>query len=192
MPMTSPTTALKEWAIAVDALTQGSTIMMLRKGGIREQAFAVAHSRVWLYPTYEHQKPHLLKSEYAHQVVPVESGWHPDIVPIQAWADITHVFEVFEEEAIAALLPFHIWNEAFVSERLKWKARLPLSILLLRVYRLPQPQPIPYRPEYGGCQSWIELQAELSSEMAKPVLTDDEYRERVEAIALLMKSVGNT
>ncbi|MBI4781285.1 MAG: DUF1802 family protein [Oscillatoriophycideae cyanobacterium NC_groundwater_1537_Pr4_S-0.65um_50_18] len=187
----SLTAALKEWAIAIDALTQGSTILLLRKGGIREQSFAIAHSHVWLYPTYEHQKPHLLKPEYARQVVPVESGWHPATVPIQAWAEITHVFEVQEAEAIAALLPFHIWNEAFVLERLKWKARSPLSVLLLRVYGLPQPQPIPYRAEYGGCKSWIELQAGLSPEMAKPVLTEDDYRQRVEAIALLMKSVDS-
>ncbi|HEY9630059.1 MAG TPA: DUF1802 family protein [Coleofasciculaceae cyanobacterium] len=197
MPKMPLTAALKEWAIAVDALTQGSTILLLRKGGIREQSFAIAHAHVWLYPTYEHQKPHLLKPEYGRQVVPVESGWHPETVPIQAWAEITHVFEVCEGETIAALLPFHIWNEAFVSERLKWKARSPLSVLLLRVYGLPQPQSIPYRAEYGGCKSWIELQSKLSPEIAKPVLTDDAYREQVEAIALLVeavgiKSVGNT
>jgi len=31
------THALKEWAVAVDALEQGKTIMLLRKGGIHEQ-----------------------------------------------------------------------------------------------------------------------------------------------------------
>lgn len=182
------TAALKEWAIAVNALTRGSTILLLRKGGIREQSFAIAHSQVWLYPTYEHQQPRLLKPEYASQVVSVVSGWHPETVPIQSWAEITHTFEVSEAEAIASLLPFHVWNEAFVSERLKWKARSPLSVLLLRVYALPQPQSILYRPDYGGCKSWIDLQAELLPEVAKPVLTDDEYWERVEAIAPMVSS----
>ncbi|MEO1671947.1 MAG: DUF1802 family protein, partial [Cyanobacteria bacterium J06631_2] len=72
----SLTHTLKEWAIAVDALSQGRTIMLLRKGGIRERGFQVKYSPVWLYPTYEHQKPNLLKPEYVTQVTPVESGWH--------------------------------------------------------------------------------------------------------------------
>jgi hypothetical protein len=82
--------ALKEWAVAVDALAAGQTILLLRKGGIREQGgtFAVPHRQVWLYPTYEHQKPHLLRSDYAAQVTEVPSGWHPEQVKIQAWAQI--------------------------------------------------------------------------------------------------------
>jgi hypothetical protein len=189
MPTLTLTSALKEWAVAVDALTAGKTIVLLRKGGIREAggAFAIAHPQVWLYPTYEHQKPQLLKPDYAHQVQPVASGWHPETVAIPAWADITHQFEVTEAEA-AALLPFHIWNSAFVAERLKWKPRSPLSVLLLRVYALPQPQSIPYRTEYGGCKSWIELQADFSPDQAQPVLTDAEYRQQVEAIVSLSGS----
>ena len=180
------TAALKEWAVAVDSLTLGKTLLLLRKGGIQEQSFAIAHSQVWLYPTYEHQKTHLLKPEYASQVMPVASGWHPETVPISSWAEITHTFEVREEKAIKSLLPFHIWNAAFVSERLKWKARSPLSVLLLRVYALPQIQSIPYCSEYGGCKSWIDLQAKLLPETAKPVLTDDEYSQRVGAIVQMI------
>jgi len=46
------THALKEWAVAVDALEQGKTIMLLRKGGIHEQGgrFKVAHNQILLYP----------------------------------------------------------------------------------------------------------------------------------------------
>lgn len=85
--------ALKEWSVAVEALEAGKTIMLLRKGGIREEStnFEVPYRQVWLYPTYEHQKPDLLKSEYASQVTPVESGWHPDTVRIGSCAEITGV-----------------------------------------------------------------------------------------------------
>lgn len=181
---TTLTAALKEWAVAVDALTQGKTIVLLRKGGIREQggSFAIEHSQVWLYPTYEHQKPHLLKPEYADQVTPVVSGWHPQQVEIQSWATITHAFQVSEIEPIAALLPFHIWNLDFVSERLKWKPKTPLSVLLLRVYRLPQVHTIPYTPVYGGCKSWIDLEVKLSVSEALPVLSEAAYLQQVESI----------
>lgn len=170
--------ALKEWAIAVDALTQGETILLLRKGGIREEQghFTVAHRQVWLYPTYEHQQPHLLKSPYHQQVQPVASGWHPEVVLIKAWAEVTDIFAIDEAETVMALLPFHIWNEAFVSDRLRWKPRQPLYGLLLRVYALEAPVTIPYRVEYGGCKSWIDELAIAPPQIpTHPVLPNDYY-----------------
>jgi hypothetical protein len=183
--MESTTThALKEWAVAVDALEQGKTIMLLRKGGIKEDSnrFNVTHDQILLYPTYEHQQPNLLKAEYDSQVKPVTSGWHPETVRIGSWAKITDIVPVSEESAVAALLPYHIWNEQFVCDRLRWKPRQPIFVLLLRVYQLPQPQTIPYRQEYGGCRSWIDLIEPISIEGAVPVLDDSEYNKQVTVI----------
>ena len=63
--------ALKEWAIAINALETGKTIMLLRKGGIREKggSFRVAHNRVLLYPTYEHQQAVMLKADYCIKLI---------------------------------------------------------------------------------------------------------------------------
>jgi hypothetical protein len=194
------TLALKEWAVAVNALAQAETILLLRKGGIREQGFSVAQPQFWLYPTYEHQKPHLLKPEFASRIVPIAAGWHPESVEILAWAEVTHSFQISEAAAVSALLPFHIWTEEFVSERLKWKPRLPLSVLLLRTYRFAQPQYIPYRSAYGGCKSWIELEpsadsnaglaslnlASLDLGSATPVLPEADYLRQVETITALI------
>jgi len=180
------TAALKEWAIAVNALTQGETILLLRKGGIREQRFVLPSTQpqFWLYPTYEHQQPHLLKSPYASQVTPVESGWHPESVELRAWAESTDEFEIQSGSELAALLPHHIWNAAFVTERLKWKPQQPLTVLLLRVYVLLQPQVIPYSDAYGGCKSWIDLPIaiERSPTLAMPALSDPIYAEQRQVI----------
>ncbi|MEW6491549.1 MAG: DUF1802 family protein [Cyanobacteriota bacterium] len=192
--MKSTTThALKEWAVAVNALEQGKTIMLLRKGGIKEEGnrFTVAHNQVLLYPTYEHQQPHLLKAEYAPQVTPVTSGWHPETVRIGSWAEVTDILLISEESAVTALLPYHIWNEQFVCDRLRWKPRQSLFILLLRTYQLPQPQFIPYRPEYGGCRSWIDLAEPISIEGVVPVLDDTTYREQVGQIRNLLAASGH-
>ena len=182
--MRSTTHALKEWAVAVDALESGKTIVLLRKGGIREEGnqFKVAQDEILLYPTFEHQQPDLLKPEYAGKVSPVESGWHPETVRIGAWAKITDIFMVSYEPSVKALLPYHIWNEQFVSDRLKWKHRQPVYILLLRTYKLAQPQFIPYQPEYGGCKSWIDLVEQVSIADATPVLSDAEYNKQATAI----------
>ena len=174
--------ALKEWSVAVETLARGETLLLLRKGGIREAGgrFSVAHDQVLLYPTYEHQTPDLLKPAYRDQVQPVASGWHPEQVTIQAWAQITHIFQVTQGNAIATLLPYHIWNERFVIDRLKWKAQQPLYVLLLRVYRLPQAVQIPYQESYGGCRSWIDLAEPISLEGSTPALADVVYDVAVE------------
>ena len=58
--------ALKEWAVTVEALDKGGQILLLRKGGIREEGrdFRVLHPEFLLYPSYEHQKKELLKESY--------------------------------------------------------------------------------------------------------------------------------
>jgi hypothetical protein len=193
--MESTTThALKEWAVAVDALEQGKTIMLLRKGGIREEGkhFKVAHNQILLYPTYEHQQPNLLKAEYAPQVEPVTSGWHPETVRIGSWAEITDILPVSDESTVDALLPYHIWNEQFVSDRFQWKPRHPVYILLLRTYRLRQPKVIPYFPEYSGCRSWIDLVEPISIEGAMPVLTDAEYTKQKAQIRQIVEESGRS
>jgi hypothetical protein len=180
--------ALKEWAVAVDALIDGETIMLLRKGGIREEGkhFRVAQTDVLLYPTYEHQLPELLKPRYAGLVEPVPSGWHPETVTIRGWARITEIFQVSEAPVVEGLLPYHIWNERFAAERFGWKPRYPLYVLLLRAYRLAEPRTIPYSAAYGGCKSWIDLDQPLSLEGVRPALADHEYEERAAEIRAIM------
>ncbi|MGD1856484.1 MAG: DUF1802 family protein [Leptolyngbyaceae cyanobacterium] len=176
--------ALKEWSIAVDALVQGKTILLLRKGGIRETAgrFSVPHQRVWLYPTYEHQKPHLLKHSWAEQVKPVISGWHPSQVTLQAWAEISYVWAVNTLEAVEALLPFHIWNDQFVTERFDWKPNQPLYLLLLRVHRLDTPVQIAWQSTYGGCRSWLTLETALTETHSQPALDSQAWTTTVQQI----------
>lgn len=183
--------ALKEWAVAVDALAGGETIVLLRKGGIREEGkhFRVAHDEVLLYPTYEHQQPELLKPRYAGLAQPVPSGWHPQTVTIDGWARITDIFQVSEAATVEALLPHHIWNERFAAERFGWKPRYPLYVLLLRAYRLAAPQTIPYVAAYGGCRSWIDLEAPVALAGMRPALTDAEYAERTAEIRAIVEGV---
>ena len=190
MDRTCKTPALKEWAVAVNALAQGETMLLLRKGGIQEQKFALPDSRqFWLYPTYEHQKPHLLKSLYASQVTPVESGWHPETVEIRAWAEVTDGVEVESDTAVQALRPHHIWNQAFVTERLKWKPKLPLTVLLLRVYVLAQPQIIPYHETYGGCKSWIDLPIAAEFDPSTAALSESAYQQQAQAILSQLQGI---
>ncbi|MBP0011819.1 MAG: DUF1802 family protein [Roseofilum sp. SBFL] len=192
----STTRALKEWEIAIQALETGEIICLWRKGGIQEteKRFQVDRDWIWLYPTYEHQKPSLLKPVYAAQVKPVPSGWHPDKITISSGAKVTDVLELTEPEQIQGL--FHnlfaeqIWTEDFISDRLRWKPQKPLSLLLLRVYRLSKPAIVPYDASYGGCKSWIDLQITISGDRLSPVLNDSIYEQRCNQIRALCAVTG--
>lgn len=182
--------ALKEWAIAVEALAQGDTIVILRKGGIREPSgrFTVPHRQVWLYPTYEHQKFHLLKLPYAKAIAAASTNIQPTAVELKAWAHITHHFTLTQADALAALLPHHIWNQQLATERFRWKPKQPLSVLLLRVYRLNQPLTIACEKRYSGCRSWIELAKPLDTARSQPALSDRAYQSHVSAIEAILKT----
>ncbi|MEM8831319.1 MAG: DUF1802 family protein [Cyanobacteria bacterium P01_G01_bin.19] len=185
--------ALKEWSIAVDALRTGETIMLLRKGGIRERGFKVKHLSFWLYPTYEHQNPALLKPKYSELVVPVKSGWHPSKVEIAICAKITHTLLLNNQNQIKKLLPYQIWNDRMIAERLKWKPAEPIVILLLRVYCLPNPLVIDYIPAYGGCKSWINIDVpdgvlNSAKSLLTPAVEESKYARLTQEIEKIVKT----
>lgn len=184
--------ALKEWDMAIQALERGETIMLLRKGGISEGGtFQINQNRVLLYPTFEHQNPTLLKPEYENLVQSVASGWHPESVKISSFAEITDILSwnnTKNESLINSLIKYHIWNQAFIRDRLQYKPHKPLYILLLRTYKLSQIYDIPYHPSYGGCRSWIELQEMISLENIAPVLTQEDYDQQVSTIDQILQS----
>ena len=183
-------TALKEWSVAVEALANGETSLLLRKGGIKESQgkFSAQSETVVLFPTFEHQKVELLKSEYREGVAPVEPGWHPETITLKAWANITHILLTKAADKVASLADFHIWQPQLAQERLKWKASQPLYVLMLRVYRLPAPVTIPWQADYGGCRSWISLETPLSlSDSADlTAMSDEAYGQQVSAIAQIL------
>ncbi|WP_124974557.1 DUF1802 family protein [Aphanothece sacrum] len=176
--------ALKEWNVTINALAKGQTILLLRKGGIREIGgrFNVKYDQVLLYPTYEHQNPNLLKSKYSSDVIKVNSGWHPETISITSWTKITDIFVIPEKSTLDLLFNYHIWNQEFISDRFNWKPNQPLYLLLLKVYLLPNAGEINYQSEYGGCRSWLELNQTIDISKSVPVLDDHEYDFKVEDI----------
>ena len=183
-PMQAITQALKEWAVVVESLTAGDTILLLRKGGIRDHKgkFTLAHDRILLYPTYEHQKAQWLKPAYVNLLQSIPPVADPTQLCLKAWAHITHLFEVCDMAQVQALHPFHIWNQQFVQERCQWRPQQPLSLLLLQTYQLSEVVQIPVHDSYRGCRSWIELVKAISIPTDQPVLNDAVYAQQIQAI----------
>jgi hypothetical protein len=175
--------ALKEWAVAVKALERGETALVVRKGGIREKAFAVPRTRFMLLPGYEHQRPDLLKPEYRELMREIPPLTDDGPLRFASFAEVEGAYEVSEAEELSALDPYHMWTPEYAESRFKWRPKKPLTVLVLRTYLLPETVELPYRDEYGGCKSWIELQETVSVEGARPALSDEDF-DRLVASAL--------
>jgi hypothetical protein len=177
--------ALKEWAVSVEALSQGEQILLLRKGGIHEDGkdFRVIHSEFLLYPTYEHQKAELLQPAHrpALQAL-LERPRETDKITFTHFAKAEEVLEISDQGKVDDLEPHHIWTTAYAQSRLHWKPMLPLSVMLLRTYRLEASVTVPWLQEYAGCTSWVEIITDVPLGRLEPVLGDAEFRQKVDQI----------
>ena len=177
--------ALKEWAVTVQALARGEQILLLRKGGIHESSkdFRVLHPEFLLYPTYEHQKAELLQPAYQPALEALlEQPRDPGEITFTHFARMEEAVELSGQDNVDDLEPHYIWTTAYAQSRLHWKPMLPLSVMLLRVYRLETPVTVPWIPEYGGCTSWVEDLVEAPLGNMEPVISDEEFRRRVDEV----------
>ena len=176
--------ALKEWAAFVAALQQGGQLLLLRKGGIREEGkkFMPAHPSFLLFPTYEHQKKELLKPPYQSNVELPANEARPPTVTFTHWAKLHEAIEISEENVLESISPFHIWSDDYAHKRLRWKPRQPLWLLILRVFSLGKPRTVPNLPAYGGCKSWTSLQEPVALGQLTPVMPRAEFDNAVAQI----------
>lgn len=185
------TLSLKEWAVAVKALGEGKQIITVRKGGLYEETreFRLERDTFYLYPTFEHQKPEMVKPSFHADLNSTLEGWSPDktTVAIQYFAHVTDDVELMDVAKLQALDPYHIWTENFAEVRLHWKKKQPLHILFARVYKLAQPFELPIVEEYKGCKSWHHLLQEVPRQDFAPVLSDEEYAARREEIMRILQ-----
>jgi hypothetical protein len=181
--------ALKEWAVAVKALEIGETALVVRKGGIREKAFAVPRTRFLLLPGYEHQRPDLLKPEYRELMREIPTLTDDGPLRFSSFAEVEGAYEVSEAEELAALDPHHMWTPEYAESRFKWRPKKPLTVLVLRTYLLQETVELPYRDEYGGCKSWIELQETISVEGARAALSNEDFDRLVAPALGVLKSL---
>ena len=180
--------ALKEWASVLRACEQGRQLVFIRKGGLIEpgSGFEILAKHFWCYPTFEHQTVNFVRPDARHlfeetiAAKPSDGQVHFRLCGEIVWSTQSH-----EPAIITRLAPFHIYNDAFLAQRLKWQPEQPLVVAVVRLFRLPAVQHVPVASSYAGCKSWVELERPLSLEGAAPVLDDrafDEQLARIQAV----------
>lgn len=183
--------ALKEWAVAVKSLAEGELIVVMRKGGIIEETrdFRLIRPSFYLMPAYEHQREELLKEPYRGRIAGIMEGWskEAETMTLEAYAEAVEDIEVHDGDTLDRIFGEHIWTETFAEERLKWKKKNPLHVLLLRVYKLNQPVTVPMRPAYIGCKSWVTLEDGVPETGMSPVLSDEAFDLAAERIRTLLR-----
>lgn len=167
--MTAP--ALKEWSAAVHALLDGRQTILLRKGGIHEKRFDVTASSFLLFPTVAHSHAERVRPEHRDLLGPATADSTERQVLLRAGAKVVAAVAVNRPEAIEELTPYHIWTvDSVRSDRLDFRPKHRLTVLVVQVSPLTRPVWLPRTPEQAGCVSWLEVP--LNPQWASPVHDD--------------------
>jgi hypothetical protein len=179
-----PEHALKEWAVTIAALAAGDQVLIVRKGGIGEKRFELPHPRFYLFPTYAHQRPELIKPAGRERFGdPLARRDEPSRLPLATYAELHASHPISDPDALAALDPLHILTPDYAAERLRWRRKHPLWAAVLRVWRVPDPPVLEVTEEHGGCVSWVDLPEAIGAPRdAVPALGDEAFAAAAAAV----------
>ncbi len=185
--------AFKEWAIIVDALGRGEQILILRKGGLQEGAsgFRVEHPQFLLLPTRYHQQREAVVDSAQARFDEIALGFPPDgRIRVEFSADVVDCRRLDQLTDAARLRGQHIWRDDVIEQRFDWGREKEIHALAVRVWRLPQGVELPLLPSYAGCKSWVELERDIDTRGAAPVLDDASFGLKLNRLHAALAGAG--
>ncbi len=176
MTLTATMPALKEWSAVVHALLDGRQRVLLRKGGIGEKRFVgvppacggLAAREFLLFPTVAHSHAERVRPEHRDLLDAGAADSTDEHLVLRAAAKVVAAQDVNRPDGLAALEDLHIWTAASVrADRLDFRPKHKLAVLVVSVIPLAEPVRITRTPEFAGCKSWVELP--VRAPLAPPV-----------------------
>jgi hypothetical protein len=175
--MTVP--ALKDWSAVVHALLDGRQRVLLRKGGIGEKRFELAAREFLLFPTVAHSHAPRVRPEHRDLLRAGAPDSTDERLVLRAAAKVVAAQEVDRPDGLSAIEDLHIWTaESVRQERLDFRPKHKLAVLVVSVIPLVEPVPLTRSPDYAGCTSWVQLPLTPADvRLAAPVHDDAELDE---------------
>lgn len=175
--VTATTLALKEWGAVAHALLDGRQVLLLRKGGIHEKAFALPGApRFVLFPTVAHSHAERVRPEHRDLLAPGAADVDEErgTFAVRCGVRLVEAIPVERPGGLAEVADLHIWTAASIqADRLDFRPRHALQALVVDAFELPEPVTLPRLPVYGGCTSWVELPMAWDGHRGRRVNTDD-------------------
>ena len=181
--------ALKEWAIAGEALARNRQIILLRKGGLLDEDghFALEHSQFWLLPTWLHQERGLVKETDGDlwDLTPRESDETAKVAYLRHFARVERVWKLDESAEAALKAVPHIWSAHYLDLRFGYQPDKTLLCAALRVFIAQEPIRYELRAPDLGCRSWVELSEPVKAQV-RPAIGDDEFARQLNAVSRVL------
>lgn len=150
--------ALKEWSAAVHAMLDGRQTVLLRKGGIHEKRFTLDSSHFLFFPTVAHSHAQRVRPEHRALLKAAAADSTESEIVLRAGAKVVAAIEVNRPDGLEDIAPLHIWtSESVRTERLDFRPKHRLTVLVVQVSPLAEPEHLPRLSSYAGCTSWVPL-----------------------------------
>jgi hypothetical protein len=171
MTLTATLPALKEWSAVVHGLLDGRQRVLLRKGGIGEKRFELAAREFLLFPTVAHSHAERVRPEHRDLLEAGAADSTDEHLLVRAAAKVIAAQEVNRPDGLEAIEDLHIWTaESVRADRLDFRPKHKLAVLVVSVIPLARPVRIARTAEYAGCTSWVQLPLiPADVELAPPV-----------------------
>ena len=155
------------------------------------------HQQFLLFPTLFHQQRESVIGSAQARYDAIAPNFPPkDRLRLEYFAEVAQVKQLNSpgQKCKRALHGQHIWREEVIAERFDWGKTKSIYALAVRVYRLPQVVELPMLSAYEGCKSWIQVDQEVHTDGAKPVLDEIIFDARLTRFrnAIAERAVGAT
>jgi hypothetical protein len=166
--------ALKEWSAVVHALLDGRQRVLLRKGGIGEKRFELAAREFLLFPTIAHSHAQRVRPEHRDLLEAAAGDSTDEQLLVRAAAKVVAALPVARPDGLEAIEDLHIWTaESVRADRLDFRPKHKLAVLVVSVIPLAEPVRITRTPEYAGCTSWVQIPVTPNDVRLAPPVYDD-------------------
>ncbi|BDN81682.1 hypothetical protein MMSP_4277 [Mycobacterium sp. 012931] len=111
-----------------------------------------------LFPTVAHSHTERVRPEHRDLLTAAAADSTDDHLLIRAAAKVVAALPVNRPEGLGEIEDLHIWTaESVRSERLDFRPKHKLAVLVVSAIPLAEPVRVRRVPEFGGCTSWVRL-----------------------------------